>query len=32
MHDAITYLQNNAQRTNYAGAIRKGLPIGSGTR
>ena len=30
MHAAITYLRNHAERMNYAGAIKKGLPIGSG--
>lgn len=30
VHDAITYLQNHSPRMNYAGAIWKGLPIGSG--
>lgn len=30
VHDAITYLRNHSERMNYAGAIKKGLPIGSG--
>ncbi len=29
VHDAITFLTNHADRLNYAGAIVKGLPIGS---
>jgi hypothetical protein len=30
VHDAITYLQNHGNRTDYATARRKGLPVGSG--
>lgn len=30
VHEAITYIDNHEQRMNFASAIRRGLPIGSG--
>lgn len=30
VHEAITYLEHHASRTNYAKALAEGLPIGSG--
>ena len=30
VHEAITYLRNHGERMNYAGALKKGLPIASG--